>query len=380
MTIPGFDLGDHAQPATFGPGSVAKLSEIVTGLGRTRPLVVCSWRRRRSEDFSQVARGLGTPSPPAQPVFAGAEEHVPRSAVDAAWAAVESNEADAVVSFGGGASIDLCKALVDVAAFGWEAFEARAEVPARDAAAKPLVHVAVPTTYSGAEATRGFGVSERGEKAGRGGEATRPDQVVADPVLTLSLPVRPTAATGMNALAHCVEALYSPTRTDRSDRLAEQAAAVLFRSLPPAVRDPGGLAARTDLLAAAYVAGVVLDAAGMGLHHGLCHGLGGRTGIAHGVANAIVLPHVMRFNLEATREAQERFALAIGAASAEDAADRVQRLVSDLGLPTRLREAGVFEQDLEPIAAAAVERSPHVKRNPRPVSEDDALAVLRAAW
>jgi len=85
-----------------------------------------------------------------------------------------------------------------------------------------------------------------------------------------------------------------------------------------AVRDPGGLAARTDLLAAAYVAGVVLDAAGMGLHHGLCHGLGGRTGIAHGVANAIVLPHVMRFNLEATREAQERFALASLVANVDD--------------------------------------------------------------
>ena len=374
MTIPGWDFGDWDQPFEFGPGAVERVGAVVDGLGRSRPLVLCSAGRRESREVEMLLAGLDS-SP--EEVFDGVRSHVPREVAEAAWRAVHARGADAVVSLGGGAAIDLGKALVYAAGYGFEAFD---DGPPEIEKAPDLAHVAVPTTYSGAEATHGFGMSEEGSKRGRAAPFTRPDAVVADPVLTLDLPAGPTAATGMNALAHCVEALYSPTRTDATDSLGERAAGELFRKLPLAVREPSDLEVRTALLAAAYAAGAVLDRAGMGVHHGLCQVLGGRTGIAHGVANAIVLPYAMRFNLDATRDGQERFARAIGASSPEQAAGMVERLVLDLGLPGRLRDAGVPREALAEVARTAAETNPNVARNPKPVSTDDALAILEAAW
>ena len=134
------------------------------------------------------------------------------------------------------------------------------------------------------------------------------------------------------------------------------------------------------MLAAAYASGVVADVAGRGLHAGLCTGLGARTGVAHGLAGAILLPHVIRFDLESDEGGLARFSEAIGAGGPAEGADLVEARATDLGLPRRLREVGVFEQDIEPVAAWVAERSPEARQNPRPVSESDALAILRAAW
>ena len=382
MTIPGFDLGTWEQSVVFGVDRVHDLGAELERLGRKRPLVLCSWRRRRSEEFRHVAGGLGmTPN-----VFQGAEEHLPRPVIDAAWRAVREHHADALVSFGGGSTIDLGKAVGFVAEHGEGALRNPITPTGRPAKGPPpagsqeLVHVAVPTTYSGAEATGCFFISERQEKRRVAGPRVRPDLVVADPSLTLSLPWKPTGSTGMTALAHCVEGLYSPSRAEWSDSLATSAARSIFRLLPVVSRGPKRVRERGELLCAAYVAGVISEVAKMSLHHALCDGLGARTGIPHGLANGILLPHVMRFNLEAAQVGLARVAEAIGVGGSAEAADAIEALVADLGLPKKLREVGVFEQDLESVATWAAERRPEALYSPKPVSVTEALAVLRAAW
>jgi maleylacetate reductase len=382
LTIPGFDLEGWAQRVVFGVDRVHELGAELERLGRKRPLVLCSWRRRRSDEFRHLAGGLGmTPN-----VFQGAEEHVPRPVVDAAWQAAREQEADAIVSFGGGSTIDLGKAVAFIAQNGLEAFDAPQDLPAASppndaqASAPPgLAHVAVPTTYSGAEASGCFFVSERQEKRRLAGPRIRPEVVVGDPSLTLALPWKPTGGSGMTALANCAEALTSRSRTERTDSLAIGAARALARLLPVVSKNPMRVRERGDLMGAAYAAGVVSDLVGKALHQTLCIGLGGRTGAPHGVAGAILLPHVIRFNLEAAEEGLARFAEALGARDPAGAADELEAMAAGLGLPRRLREVGVFEQDLELVAAWTADR-PEMGQSPRPVSVDDVLAILRAAW
>jgi maleylacetate reductase len=379
LTIPGFDLEGWAQRVVFGVDRVHELGAELERLGRTRPLIVCSWRRRRSEEFRHLAGGLGT----VPNVFQGAEEHVPRPVVDAAWRAAREHGADAIVSFGGGSTIDLGKAIAFIARYGVEAFDADQEAPPPNGAqaSEPpaLAHVTVPTTYSGAEASGCFFVSERQEKRRLAGPGTRPDVVVADPSLSLTLPWKPTGSTGMTALANCVEGLTSRSRTDRTDSLAIGAARALARLLSIASKSPDRIRERGELMGAAYVAGVVSDIVGKGLHQTLCTSLGGRTGIPHGVAGAILLPHVLRFNLEAAEEGSALFAKAVEAGDPAEAAHAVEAMAAGLGLPRRLREVGVFDQDLDPVAAWTADR-PEMRQNARFVSVDDVRTILRAAW
>jgi alcohol dehydrogenase class IV len=358
----------------FGAGRVHDLRLVLERMGRRRPVVLCSWRRERSAEFRHLAAGLGV-TPRA---FTGAQPHLPRQVVEAAWETVREAEADVVVSFGGGSTIDLGKAVAFVARHGPQAldegrFAAVVEEP-------PVAHVAIPTAYSGAEATARLAFSEGPEPREVVGPGLRPTLVVADPTLTLSLGPRPTAATGFTALGHCLEGLYGEARGESTAGLAERAAGELRLDLPVADRAGSDERARTRLLAASYVAGVVIDRAGGALLQGLCDGLGSRTGIAHGVAAAILLPHVMRFDREDARPAHVRFARAIQADGPEEAPATVEELARALRVPRTLRESGVFRQDLEPVATWAAERSPQARRHPRPVSAEDALAVLEAAW
>jgi maleylacetate reductase len=240
-------------------------------------------------------------------------------------------------------------------------------------------HLSIPTTYSGAELTPFFGMTDphTRQKQGAGGPTSAPVVAVYDPMLTLSTPGRVSAETGMNALAHCVEAAWSPARTPEAEAIALAGAATIHGALPAVVADLSDLQARTAMLEGACLAGRCLQNAGMGVHHGLSQLVGGRTGIPHGLANAILLAHCVRFNADAVPDSVRRIGTALG--DGADAAGAVDRLRAGLGLPGRLSEAGVAEEDLE--AVARLSQSNHnVARNPRPVSEADALGILRAAW
>ncbi len=181
----------------------------------------------------------------------------------------------------------------------------------------------------------------------------------------------------MNALAHCIEAAYATRRSAEAEALALAGARRIVASLPAVVDDPDDLPARTALLAGAALAGRALQNAAMGVHHGLSQLLGGRTGIPHGLANALVLPHAMRFNGPAVPEAMTLIGQAIG--DEHDPPAAVVRLRAAVGLPERLRDVGVTEADLDAVARLS-QGSVSVQANPRPVSEADAREILAAAW
>ncbi|MDP1821409.1 MAG: iron-containing alcohol dehydrogenase family protein [Acidimicrobiales bacterium] len=358
-----------AQQIVFGAGAVDRLPELVRSVGARRLLLVTTEGRLASADGARVVRSLGRA---VASTFSDVRSHVPTPLVQQALLQARRDGIDGVVSFGGGSCSDLGKAVCFF-------LEQEAGVPGASHVDRPAIpHVSIPTTYSGAELTPFFGMTDPGtrQKQGAGGPTSAPLIAVYDPVLTLSTPPAVSAETGMNALAHCVEAAWSRARTPEAEAIALAGIVAIAAALPEVVARPDDLEARSAMFSGACLAGRCLQNAGMGVHHGLAQLVGGRTGIPHGLANAVLLAHAVRFNAPAVPEAVARIAAALGA---DDAAAGVDRLRDGLGLPGRLSEAGVDDGELE--AVARLSQSNHnVAVNPRPVSEADALEILRAAW
>jgi maleylacetate reductase len=360
----------YAQRIHFGVGTAERVPAFVKEVGARRVLLVTTAGRLGSPEGQELARRLGSS---LASTFDGVRSHLPTGVVQAALLQARRDGVDGIVSFGGGSVMDLGKALVYFT-------EQEAGAPGTSYLDRPtLPHVAVPTTYSGAELTMFFGMTDEHTKTkgGGGGPTSAPVSVVYDPVLTVDTPPRVTAETSLNALAHCVEAAYAIQRTPEAEAIALAGAARIYAALPAVMADPSDLAARTDLLAGAALAGRALHNASMGVHHGLSQQLGGRTGIPHGLANALILPHAMRFNADVVPEAMAAIGDAIG--DEKDAPSAVERLRGQVGLPSRLRDVGVTEEDLDAVARLS-QSNPVVQRNPRPVSEADARAILAAAW
>ncbi|HEV3225255.1 MAG TPA: iron-containing alcohol dehydrogenase [Acidimicrobiales bacterium] len=360
----------YTQQLVFGSGSLTRIGKLLKELGLRRVLLVTTTGRHDSDDGERVRRALGTT---LASTFAEVESHVPVPLVQRAVQQARRDAVDGVVSFGGGSCADLGKAVCFFT-------EQEAGTPGASYADRPaLPHVTVPTTYSGAELTGFFGMTDPAarQKTGGGGPTITPIAAIYDPDLTLSTPPRVSAETGMNALAHCVEAVYSPKRTPEAEAIALAGAKRIMNALPLVVNDPGDVDVRASMFEGAALAGRALHNGTMGVHHGLSQLVGGRTGIPHGLANAMILPHAMRFNAVAADTELERLAQAIGAT--EDAASAVAALVQRLGLPSGLGECGVTLEDLD--AVARLSQSNHsVRQNVRPVSEDEAREVLAAAY
>ncbi|MGH9187026.1 MAG: iron-containing alcohol dehydrogenase family protein, partial [Acidimicrobiales bacterium] len=276
----------------FGAGALARLPELVRALGSRRVLLVTTEGRFGSDDGQRVASLLGSG---LASTFAEVESHVPVPLVQRAVQQARRDGADAVVSFGGGSCADLGKAVCFFV-------EHELGTPGASWADRPaLPHISIPTTYSGAELTPFFGMTDPATRAksGSGGPTCAPLAAVYDPEVTLSTPPRISAETGMNALAHCVEIVYSPHRTPEADAIGLAGAARIVRALPLVVDDPDDLTVRASMLEGAVLAGRCLQNGTMGVHHGLAQLVGGRTGIPHGLANAVILAHALRFNAEA---------------------------------------------------------------------------------
>jgi alcohol dehydrogenase class IV len=358
-----------AQQIVFGAGSVARVPELVRAVGARRAMLVTTAGRAASAEGEQLVAGLGRA---IVSTFAEVTSHVPTPLVQQALLQARRDAIDIVVSFGGGSCADLGKAVCFF-------LEQEAGVPGASHVDRPAVaHLSIPTTYSGAELTPFFGMTDPGtrQKQGAGGPTTAPLVAVYDPLLTLSTPARVSAETGMNALAHCVEAAWSPRRTPEAEAIALAGIAAIAHHLPRVVADAEDLDARTGMFEGACLAGRCLQNAGMGVHHGLAQLVGGRTGIPHGLANAVLLAHAVRFNAAAVPDAVDRIASALGAS---DAAEAIDALREAIGLPGRLSEVGVDEEELAAVARLS-QSNGNVMANPRPVSEDDALDLLRAAW
>jgi alcohol dehydrogenase class IV len=303
--------------------------------------------------------------------FAETRSHVPTTVVQQAVSQARAEGVDGIVSFGGGSCADLGKA---VAFF----LEQEAGTPGASYLHRPaLPHVSVPTTYSGAELTPFFGMTDEAtrQKSGSGGPTIAPVAAIYDPELTLDTPGQVSAETGMNALAHGIECAWSPAATPEAEAIALACIQRVAASLPLVVERPLDIGPRTLMLEGASLGGRCLQNASMGVHHGLSQLVGGRTGIPHGLANAILLSHAVRFNEGAVNLGP--IGLALG--DADDAAGAVDRLRASVGLPARLSEVGVTEDDLDAVARLS-QRNHNVANNPKPVSEDDARAILDAAF
>jgi maleylacetate reductase len=334
----------------FGAGTLEQLPDLAGEVGVDRLLLVTS---RRGAALAERV--------PVAAVYDGVRSHVPKETVAEAADAAERAGADGLVGLGGGSAIDLCKA----------ATVALAE------RGRTVRTIAVPTTYAGAEWTPFFGVRDEQARTKGGGaaEAARPVAAVYDPELTLDLPAAVTAGTSMNALAHCVEALYGPTRSRRGDRHAFCGARAISYALPRVLEEPGSLYARTRLLEGAMRAASALGEAGLALGHALAQAVGGRTGLAHGALNAVCLPAALRFNAPVVPDAIATLSEAMGT---DDPLARVEELAR-LGGFTRLRDLGVPEEELDELGAIAASR-PGARANPRPVSAAEAAELLRSVW
>ncbi len=360
----------YAQRILFGDGMVDRVAEVVKEAGGRRVLLITTKGRLASEAGENLVRRLGRS---LSTTYDGVRSHVPTDTVQSALGLARDRDVDCIVSFGGGSCADLGKA---VSFF----VEQEAGTPGASYVDRPVLpHVSIPTTYSGAELTPFFGMTDEStrRKSGGGGPTTAPLAAIYDPVLTTATPTRVSAETGFNCLAHGVEAAYSPARTPEAEAIALACIERVVAALPLVVDAPDDLPARRVMLEGAVLGGRCLQNATMGVHHGLAQLLGGRTGISHGLANAIVLSSAVRFNAEAVPKAIERIGLALG--DAADAASALDRLREQVGLPGRLSECGITEDDLDAVARMA-EGNANVRANPRPVSEADARQLLEACF
>lgn len=360
----------YAQQVVFGAGRLAELSEVLRALGVRQVMLVTTPGRAESADGGSVRKAMGRA---LTSTFAEVESHVPAPIVQAAVRQARRDGIDGVVSFGGGSCADLGKAICFFT-------EQEAGTPGASFADRPAVpHVAIPTTYSGAELTPFFGMTDPNtrQKSGAGGPTIAPMAAIYDVDLTLSTPARVSAETGMNALAHCVELAWSPYRTPEAEAIALAGAAQIYDALPRVVEAPDRVDTRSAMLAGAALGGRCLQNGSMGVHHGLAQLVGGRTGIPHGLANAVILAHAVRYNAEAVPDEVRRIGAAFG--RPDDPAAAVAELVERLGLPTTLEGCGVDEADLDAVARLS-QSNGSVQANPRPVSEAEARAVLAAAY
>jgi maleylacetate reductase len=360
----------YAQRVHFGVGALDRISDVVKEVGGRRVLLVTTQGRLVSPAGERLVRKLGRS---LASTFADVKSHVPTTAVQAAVQHARMDSVDMVVSFGGGSCADLGKAVCFFT-------EQEAGTPGTTYVDRPVLpHVSIPTTYSGAELTPFFGMTDEASKrkSGAGGPTITPIAAIYDPELTLDTPLDVSAQTGMNALAHGVECAYSTTRTPEAEAVALACIRRVAGALPLVIDDPVSLAARTAMLEGAVLGGRCLQNASMGVHHGLSQLLGGRTGIAHGLANAILLTHVLRFNADAVPDAVARIGMALG--DDVDPPGAVDRLRERVGLPGQLSDCGVTEDDLDAVVRQ-IGGNHNIKMNPKPVTEDDARAILDAAF
>jgi len=328
-----FELDLHAQRVVFGAGRVDDVPDEVDALGLHDVVLIATASAKAAAD--RLSERLGSR------VAARVHEvvqHVPAADVASTTEVATVTGADGIVTVGGGSATGLGKAV---------------------AVQTGLPLVTVPTTYAGSEATTTYGITGEHKQTARDIRAL-PRVVVYDPALTTGMPRRLTATSGLNALAHCVEALYAPGANPVTDVLAQEGIRRLSGALRVAVDSPADLTARGEALVGAYLAGLSMEQAGTALHHTLCHMIGGSYRVDHGDVHAVLLPYIAAYNSAAAPDALGRAARALGA---EDASVGLRALAERLDAPTDLASLGLPADALTEVAERAV--SAVGERNPR---------------
>lgn len=339
----------HSLPAriVFGPGTSQGLADELRLLGVRRALILST--PAQAADAHALASRLGAL---AAGVFAHAAMHTPVTVTEQAMAAFADTGADGVVALGGGSTIGLGKAI---------------------AYRNGAPQIAIPTTYAGSEVTPILGQTENGEKTTLRHPSVLPRAVIYDPDLTLGLPVAMSVTSGLNAMAHAVEAVYAQDRNPVSSLMAVEGARALRDALPHIALTPGDARARAEALYGSWLCGTVLGAVGMSLHHKLCHTLGGGFNLPHAETHAVVLPHAVAYNAQAAAAELRPLADLFGG----DLATGLHALARSLGAPLALKDLGLREEQLD-LAAEQASHRPYP--NPRPIEREAIRALLQRAW
>jgi alcohol dehydrogenase class IV len=343
-----FDHVTLAQRVVFGTGMAAENTIAqVSGLGAQRVLLIADVHASALAD--RIADGL-----PVAARIGEVAQHVPTSAADRAVADAVAADADVIVSAGGGSATGLAKAV---------------------ALKTALAIVAVPTTFAGSEATDVWGLTEAGRKTTGSDPRVLPAVVVYDAALLARLPTRLAMASGLNAVAHAIDGFWAP----RADPINRALGTEGLRAIIPGLRalrsSPGDVAGLEQALYGAYLAGVAFASAGSGMHHKICHVLGGRYGLPHAEMHSVVLGYVTAFNAPCAPEAAARVSAAFGGVPAEEALFAFRQ---EIGAPRSLAELGLEEDAIPEAAALALAAIP--PSNPRPVIVEDVEKILRLAW
>jgi alcohol dehydrogenase class IV len=324
----------------FGVDSVQSIPEEIERLTAKRALVLCTAHQR--EQAEAIAETI---SSRVAGIFDGAEMHVPIEVARQARQAAGSLGADCAIAIGGGSTIGLGKAI---------------------ALESGLPIIAVPTTYAGSEVTPIFGLTEGGVKKTGRDPKVLPRTVIYDPRLTVT--------SAMNAIAHAAEGLYAYDGNPVLDLMAEEGIRASAASLEPLAMNPADLEARSDALYGAWLCGTVLGSVAMGLHHKLCHTLGGTFNLPHAEVHTVILPHALAYNFDAAPAAMRRIARALGKA---DVPQAVHDLARKHGAPTSLREIGMTADGLDRAADLAVSNQ---YPNPRSLERTALRALLQRAF
>jgi alcohol dehydrogenase len=370
----------------FGDGAVNELAIEAKRIGIERALVVTDkFLREKTDTIARVEKALGAR---LAGVYDGVIPDTGVDVIDRGAKMGKELRADGLISVGGGSAIDTAKGMAIVLTEGGSI---RDHQGTNRLTRRLTPHIAVPTTAgTGSEVTLYIVVKdqERHEKMHFMEDRVIPDAAILDPSLTVGMPALLTAATGMDALTHAIEAYTAINRNPVSDGLALQAIRLITLWLQRAVTTGDDKVARGQMLIAANLAGQAFNSAGVGLVHAMAHVIGARHSVHHGTANAICLPHVMRFNNDELQARYRDVAEALGVdtrglsdeAAGLRAADAVATLLASVKLPSRLREVKVPEADLEACAEGSLADGAIVFNGKFAADKDLVLGVYREAY
>jgi len=377
-----------AKKIIFGNGSFDMLGDHIRDMKASRPLVVLDRNLSKPGFKERIANTCGKNGVKAT-IFDKQVEAEPRLEVaDEGAKAARKGKCDIVVGIGGGSAMDVAKAIAVMAANNGSAVDYLGlnKVPGPG-----LPTIMVPTTAgTGSEVTftAVFVRQDLKKKEGMNSPYLYPDLALLDPVLTLTLPPVSTASTGIDALCHAIESFTSVNASPMSEMFSLDAIQLISENLRTCVHDGGNLEAREKVLLGSLYAGLGLANAGVGAVHSLSYPLGGKYGVSHGLANTVMLPHVMYFNLPGALEKFTIIAEAMGEIvddmplreAAYFAVEAVQSLIEDCGIYTTLEDLNIPEEDFPDLAKVAMTVTRPLENNPRKVTIEDAIEIYGEAY
>ncbi|RWQ98666.1 hypothetical protein C8Q69DRAFT_459667 [Paecilomyces variotii] len=345
-----FEYNPNPGRVVFGQGTLQKLPDEIARLNLSAPLLLSTPQQvDQAEQLKEILKGK------VAGVFTEATMHTPTHITDKALEYAKAQGADSVISIGGGSTIGLGKAI-----------SVRTGLP----------HICIPTTYAGSEMTPILGETADGIKKTRSDPKILPGTVIYDVDLTMTLPASMSATSGVNAIAHAVEALYARNTNPIINLMAIEGTRALASSLPQIVQDPSSTEARSSALYGAWLCGTCLGSVGMSIHHKLCHTLGGSFNLPHAETHTAVLPHAISYNAPKIPEAMKKLAEALPESNG-DAIHGLNVLLEKLQVKRGLKDYGMKEEDIDKAADIAVS-NPYW--NPREIERAPIRELIRRVW